>query len=86
MTLYELVLALLLCLLQSGQKLIQSLRLLKHSSTCDQHNVLLWKFLMTMLPNGSRLSSAVCTLTGVSTTASMHLSLLLHAFINLLIQ
>lgn len=42
MTLDELVLALLLCLLHSRQKLIYGLRLLARYSDCDRHNVLLW--------------------------------------------
>ena len=56
MTLDELALALLLCLWQSRQKLIHSLRLLEHPCDCDQRNVLLWIFLTTMLPNDGRLS------------------------------
>ena len=40
MTLDELVLKLLLCVLHSSQKLVQHLRLLAHSSGCDQRNIL----------------------------------------------
>ncbi len=41
MTLDELMPALMLCVLHSRQKFIQSLRLLAHPSDCDQRNVLL---------------------------------------------